>query len=103
MLRLSAVARHIQPSATMAAAARARQLRAQGVPVLDFSLGEPDFPTPVHIRAAADEAMRRGQTRYTPANGTPELRAAVAQRYKDRYGLTYSPDEVLITSGAKHA
>jgi aspartate aminotransferase len=103
MIGVSKMAAGVQPSATMAAAAKARQLRAEGARVYDFSLGEPDFPTPEHICAAALEAMRKGHTHYTPATGTPELRAAVARAYQKNYGLRYPPEQVLVSSGAKHA
>src|SRR5262249_29187024 len=100
---VSRMAAAVQPSATLAAGALARQLKAQGVAVFDFSLGEPDFPTPEHICAAAVKAMRDGHTHYTPAAGIPELRAAVARFYQKTYGITYAPDQVIISSGAKHS
>jgi aspartate aminotransferase len=100
---LSVVAKHIQPSATLAAGAKARQLKAEGVHVFDFSLGEPDFKTPEHIIQAAIEAMKKGHTRYTPANGILELRSAVAKLYQRTYGISYAPEEVIISSGAKHS
>ncbi|MFO0844750.1 MAG: pyridoxal phosphate-dependent aminotransferase [Gemmataceae bacterium] len=103
MIGISKMAAAVQPSATLAAGARAKQLKAQGVHVFDFSLGEPDFLTPEHIRAAAAAAMNKGQTHYTPANGTPELRAAVARYYDRNYGLKVSPEQVLISNGAKHS
>src|SRR5262249_12128416 len=85
-LTISKMAAAVQPSATHAAAAKARQLKAEGVRVFDFSLGEPDFPTPAHICQAAQKAMQEGHTHYTAANGTPELRAAVARWYQKTYG-----------------
>ena len=91
MIAISKLAASVQPSATMAAAAKARQLKAEGVHVFDFSLGEPDFPTPEHICAAAVTAMQKGHTHYTPANGTAELRAAVARSYLKTYGVRYAP------------
>jgi aspartate aminotransferase len=103
MIGISKMASAVQPSATQAAAARAKQMKAEGIDVLDFSLGEPDFPTPEHICAAALEAMRKGHTHYTPAAGTPELRAAVARAYQKTYGIRYAPEQVLISSGAKHS
>ncbi|HMP04343.1 MAG TPA: pyridoxal phosphate-dependent aminotransferase [Gemmatales bacterium] len=103
MLPLSSLAQMIKPSATLAAGARAKQLRAQGVRVFDFSLGEPDFATPAHIGEAAAVAVSAGHTRYTPANGILPLREVLAQRYRDRYGLDLSPDDVVVSSGAKHA
>jgi aspartate aminotransferase len=100
---LSRMASAVQPSATLAAAALARQLKSQGVDVFDFSVGEPDFPTPEHICAAAVKAMKDGHTRYTPANGIVELRAAVARSYQKAYGIPYTPEQVVISSGAKHS
>ena len=79
MLALSKMAAAVQPSATLAAGAKAKQLKAEGVNVFDFSLGEPDFPTPEHICAAAVRAMQAGHTHYTPASGIPELRKAIAK------------------------
>ena len=103
MLQVSRLAASIKPSATLAAAARAKQLQAAGVRIRDFSLGEPDFPTPEHVCEAARQAMKAGKTRYTQASGTPELRAAVAQLYVGTYGLAVTPEQVLISNGAKHS
>jgi aspartate aminotransferase len=103
MLTISKMAAAVQPSATLAAGARAKQMKAEGVNVFDFSLGEPDFPTPEHICAAATRAMLDGHTRYTSANGTPDLRKAVAAYYEKTYGLHYSPDAVVVSNGAKHS
>jgi aspartate aminotransferase len=100
---LSRLATEIQPSATLAAGAKARQLRAEGIHVFDFSLGEPDFPTPEHICRAASKAMQDGHTHYTPAAGLPELRSAVARLYQKTYGLRCSADQVVISNGAKHS
>src|SRR5215471_6185936 len=82
MLAISKMAAAVQPSATLAAGAKAKQMKAEGITVFDFSLGEPDFATPEHICAAAVKAMQKGHTRYTPASGIPELRAAVARSYQ---------------------
>lgn len=103
MIGISKMAAAVKPSATLAAGARARQMKAEGINVSDFSLGEPDFATPEHIRAAAVAAMNKGQTRYTAANGTPELRAAVARFYDKTYGARYTAEQVLISNGAKHS
>jgi aspartate aminotransferase len=103
MIPLSKMAAAVQPSATLAAGAKARQLKAQGVQVYDFSLGEPDFPTPAHICQAAAEAMRAGHTHYTPAAGIAELRAAIAKLYKYSYGLEVTPEQVIVSNGAKHS
>lgn len=103
MIRISTMAGNVQASATLAAAAKAKQLKAAGVKVFDFSLGEPDFPTPPHICDAAVAAMRAGQTKYTAAAGTPELRGAVARWYEKNYGITYTPEQVIVSNGAKHS
>jgi aspartate aminotransferase len=103
MIPTSRLADAVQPSATLAAGAKARQLRAAGVTVFDFSLGEPDFTTPEHICAAAEKAMAEGHTHYTPAGGTAELRKAISGWYRRTYGLECSPEEVLVSNGAKHS
>src|SRR5437660_6418968 len=100
---VSKLAASIQPSATLAAGAKARQLKAEGINVFDFSLGEPDFPTPEHICRAAYKAMQDGHTHYTPANGIPELRSAVARVYQRVHGLRCTPDQVIVSNGAKHS
>ncbi len=102
-LTLAERSRLIAPSATMAMAAEAKRLKSQGVDVLDFSLGEPDFPTPENIQEAARAAMRAGHTHYTPAPGIMELRKAVATHYENRYGLATKPEQVVISNGAKHS
>src|SRR6187549_3362216 len=78
MIPISKMAAAVQPSATLAAGAKARQLKAEGKTVYDFSLGEPDFPTPPHICEAAIKAMRDGHTHYTPVSGIAELRTSIA-------------------------
>jgi aspartate aminotransferase len=100
---ISRMAAAVQPSATLAAGAKARQLRAEGVQVFDFSLGEPDFPTPEHICRAATQAMKDGHTHYTPAPGTAELRAAIARTYRQAVGLEVTPEQVIVSNGAKHS
>jgi aspartate aminotransferase len=93
----------LAPSSTLAVQAKAKALRAQGVDVISFGAGEPDFDTPERIKEAAVQALRRGQTKYTEVAGIPELRAAVCQKFKRDNGLDYQPDEVLVSCGAKHA
>ncbi len=100
---LSRMAAAVQPSATLAAGAKARQLKAEGMHVYDFSLGEPDFPTPDFICQAAIKAMKEGHTRYTPASGIPELRAAIARHYQKTYGISYTAEQVIVSNGAKHS
>jgi aspartate aminotransferase len=103
MIPVSKMASATQPSATLAAAAQARQMKAEGLTVYDFSLGEPDFPTPEPICAAAMRAMEKGHTHYTPAAGIVELRTAVARHYQKVYGIRYGAEQVLISNGAKHS
>lgn len=94
----------ISESPTMAVSARARELKAAGEPVIGFGAGEPDFPTPDHVVAAAAEACRDPAThRYSPAPGLPELREAVADKTARDSGLEVTPGQVVITNGAKHA
>ena len=102
-LDLSRRVRGIKVSPTVAVFQKAQALRAQGRRILDFSVGEPDQPTPPHIIAAATQAMAAGKTRYTATTGIPELRSAVAFRYRKDFRVTFSPEEVLITNGGKHA
>jgi aspartate aminotransferase len=93
----------IAPSATLAMAAEARRLKGEGIDVLDFALGEPDFATPAHIQEAAIQAMWAGHTHYTPPAGIPELRQAVADLYTWHHGLKAGPAQVVISNGAKQS
>ena len=102
-LRLAQRARNISPSATLAIDARAKALASQGVRVLNFGVGEPDFDTPEHIKLAAVEALRRGETKYTPVAGTLRLRQAIADKLQRENGLTYAPETIVVSSGAKHS
>jgi aspartate aminotransferase len=102
-LQLAERAGLIEPSATLAMGAEAKRLKAQGLEVLDFALGEPDFNTPAHIQEAALKAMRSGQTHYTPPAGIPELRQAVAAHYTKHHGLPTEMGQVVISNGAKHS
>ena len=92
----------LAPSSTLAVQAKAKALRAQGIDVISFGAGEPDFDTPERIKEAAVQAMRRGQTKYTEVAGIPELRAAVCAKFKRDNGLAYEPADVLVSCGAKH-
>jgi aspartate aminotransferase len=100
---ISRLVQALEPSATMAMAAKAKELKATGKTVYDLSLGEPDFATPQHICDAAVEAMEAGHTHYTIASGTPELKEAVVEQYHASHGLQYTPAQVVISNGAKHA
>ncbi|MEO1999957.1 MAG: pyridoxal phosphate-dependent aminotransferase [Planctomycetaceae bacterium] len=102
-MQLSNAIQRLQPSATIAAAAKARELKQSGVDVHEFTLGEPDFVTPDHICEAARQAMQDGHTHYTPATGIPELKAAICNAYERDHGLRYEPSQVAVSNGAKHS
>lgn len=102
-MSLSATVTKIKPSATIAAAAKARELKSKGVTVYDFTLGEPDFATPKHICDAAKAAMDAGHTHYTASGGIAELKKAVSDLYARDYGLKVDPAHVIISNGAKHS
>jgi len=93
----------ISVSSTMKVAADAEKLRAEGIDVVDFGAGEPDFPTPDNIKQAAIRAIEQNFTKYTPAGGTAELKKAVCERHALDFGTDYKPNECLITVGGKHA
>ena len=92
----------LAPSPTLAMQAKAKAMRAQGIDVISFGAGEPDFDTPKRIKDAAIRAIEQGQTKYTEVGGVPELRAAVCQKFKRDNGLDYAPDEITVSCGAKH-
>jgi aspartate aminotransferase len=94
--------RTLAPSPTLAMQARAKAMRAQGIDVISFGAGEPDFDTPRRIKDAAIRAIEGGQTKYTEVGGVPELRAAVCHKLRRDQGLDYAPDEVTVSCGAKH-
>jgi len=93
----------ISVSSTMKVAADADKMRREGVDVVDFGAGEPDFPTPDNIKNAAIDALAKNFTKYTPAGGTQELKQAVCDRHKADYGTAYTPAECVISVGGKHA
>src|ERR1700752_338075 len=92
----------ISVSSTMKVAADADKLRREGVDVVDFSAGEPDFPTPDNIKQAAIRAIEQNFTKYTPAGGTAECKQAVVERHKAEFGTDYKPSVCIITVGGKH-
>lgn len=100
---ISKIASAIEPSATLAISAMAKQMKADGIDVVSFGAGEPDFNTPENIKEAGIQAIRDNQSRYTPAAGLIELRKAICQRMKEDLGLDYQPNEVVVASGAKHS
>ena len=101
-LTVSHRCQNIAPSVTLQIDARAKEMRAAGLDVIGFGVGEPDFPTPEHICDAAKEALALGLTRYTPAAGTKELRKAICKKLLRDNDMTYSYGDILVSSGAKH-
>lgn len=93
----------IKPSPTLSLEAKAKAMRREGIDVISFSAGEPDFDTPDGVKTAAIEAINDGFTKYTPTSGIEELRRAVAERLLKDHGLYYKPEEILISCGAKHS
>jgi len=93
----------LKPSATLAVDAKAKALKEQGEDILNLSAGEPDFDTPEHIKKACIKALEDGFTKYVATQGIPSLRKVICQRIKEDYGLDYSPEEVIVSSGAKQA
>jgi aspartate aminotransferase len=102
-MKISRRAEAVPASATIAVTARAQQLKAQGVDVVGFGAGEPDFDTPEYIKQAAIKALNEGETKYTPAAGLPRLKAVIADKLKKENHLDYSPDQVIVNIGGKHS
>lgn len=100
---LSARATSIEPSATLAVAAKAAALKAQGKDIIALNLGEPDFDTPEPIKEAATAAMKAGKTKYTLVEGTVELRKAIIEKFKRENHLSYELNEIVVSNGAKHS
>ncbi len=96
-------AQAIKPSPTLATAAKAKAMKAQGIDVVDFGVGEPDFDTPENVKQAGIKAIQSGFTKYTPAGGTDELKEAVLEKFKRDNGLQYDKSQILISCGAKHS
>ncbi len=101
-LSVSSVCRNITPSATLRLNALAAEKRKQGLDIISLAAGEPDFPTPAHIRAAGKAAIEAGRTVYTATAGIPDLRAALARHYQEK-GVNYQPNQLIVTTGAKQA
>jgi aspartate aminotransferase len=102
-MKLSRRTEALKPSVTLALAAKAQSLRAQGVDLVSFTAGEPDFDTPQRIKDAAVDALKKGMTKYTDVRGIEPLRAALVEKYSRDYGLSYAKEEVLVSCGGKHA
>jgi aspartate aminotransferase len=101
-MKLAARAGRIVPSPTLSITATAKAMAAQGIDVIDFASGEPDFDTPDLVKAAAESAIRAGFTKYTPSSGTDELRQAICDKLAADHGLRYDKSQVLVSCGAKH-
>jgi aspartate aminotransferase len=102
-MKLAARVSQVTPSLTLAIAAKAKALKAEGIDVCSFSAGEPDFDTPAHIKAAAAKALDEGKTKYGAAAGEPKLREAIARKLKTDNGLDYKSENVIVTNGGKHS
>ncbi len=99
---LSDALSRVKPSATLVMTQKARDLKAQGRDVISLSVGEPDFDTPDHIKEAAIDAIRRGETKYPPVSGIMPLREAIARKFKRENGLDYKPTQTIVSTGGKH-
>ncbi len=102
-IQLSERVKLVKPSPTLAVAAKAKELKAQGRPIVGLGTGEPDFDTPEHIKQAAIEAIKGGATKYTPVDGTPELKQAVIDKFKRDNNLDYQPNQILVSCGGKQS
>lgn len=102
-MKVSQRAQSVPASATMAVASRAKELKAQGVNVISFGAGEPDFDTPNYIKEALYAAVEAGKTKYTATPGIPELKKAISAKFKKDNGLDYSPEQIIVNCGAKHS
>jgi aspartate aminotransferase len=101
--RISQRAASLSPSLTLAIDAKAKQMKAEGMDVVGFGAGEPDFDTPQHIKDACAKALAAGFTKYTPSSGIPELRQAIAEKFKRDNGLAYKPSQIIVSCGGKHS
>ncbi|MCG8501763.1 MAG: pyridoxal phosphate-dependent aminotransferase [Firmicutes bacterium] len=100
---ISKKASSISPSPTLAISAKAKSMKAQGIDVIGFGAGEPDFDTPAHIKEAAVKALNEGFTKYTPASGTLALKEAVCRKFKRENNLDYTANQIVVSNGAKHS
>ncbi|RMH70957.1 MAG: pyridoxal phosphate-dependent aminotransferase [Cyanobacteria bacterium J007] len=102
-MKLAARVGQVTPSLTLAISAQAKAMKAEGIDVCSFSAGEPDFDTPDHIKAAAKKALDEGKTKYGPAAGDPQLRAAIAAKLQTENQLDYQAENTIVTNGGKHS
>lgn len=101
--KISHRAASLSPSLTLVIDSKAKAMKAEGLDVVGFGAGEPDFDTPQHIKDAASKALADGFTKYTPSSGIPELRSAIAEKFQRENGLTYKPSQVIVSCGGKHS
>jgi len=101
--RIADRAKVLSPSLTLAIDSKAKAMKAEGIDVVGFGAGEPDFDTPQHIKDACAAALAAGFTKYTPAAGIPELRQAIADKHQRENGLTYKPSQIIVSCGGKHS
>jgi len=102
-MKISRKIKNIKPSPTIAISSLAGEMKRKGINVINFSAGQPDFPTPENIKEAGIQAIRNNHTKYTPAPGIPEIREAICRKLKRENNLEYSPDQVIVSSGAKQS
>jgi len=102
-MKLSSRVKNISPSLTLAITAKAKKMKAQGIDVIGFGSGEPDFDTPSYIKDSGIKAIQQGFTKYTPASGTDELKKAICEKFKNDNKLEYTPSQIVISCGAKHS
>src|SRR3990167_1586422 len=101
-MKLASRAQRLKPSATLLITAKAKALKADGIDVVGFGAGEPDFDTPINIKDEAKKAINNGFTKYTAVGGTDDLKYAIIYRLKEDYGLTYDKSQIMVSCGAKH-
>lgn len=102
-ITVSKKSQNISPSITLAISAKAKQMKEDGIDVISFGVGEPDFDTPINIKNAAIEAINKGHTKYTPASGLPQLKQAICAKLKSDNNLDYKPENIVVSNGAKHS
>jgi len=102
-MKLSRKAEAITSSVTLEITAKAKKMKSEGIDVISFGAGEPDFDTPDYIKDAAIEAIKKGFTKYTPASGITELKKSICNKLERENGLTYNPSQILVSNGAKHS
>ncbi len=102
-MKISRLAKNISPSPTLAITAKAKQMKADGVDVLSFAAGEPDFDTPDHVKQAAIKSLEAGNTKYAPVSGSVDLKKAICKKLQEENGVSYQENEIIVSLGAKHS